>query len=805
MHNEKKGYHWPGLLAVALAGVLLFALFVPRIFSVLPRHIAYNRAEAIQAAGRHLALFGLQPGEYHADATLQVRRDLIQYIETRFKPGEHDSVLHQLPAYTWQINWIRPENYEHIPGRTAGVIPAAFKEMILQLDVYGAPVAFWTETVKESLGVNLSDSAARFLADSTFHRVLGAAAGEYSLGRVNSSILESHTEHIFTYNHNTLICGLQQQLNIVISGSLVTKFTRQYNPPSTSSWQTERAVQIFPFIFLIIGLGLTYLVQLIRKLRTDSINFRYAMGPALVASALTIILIILDPDQRDFFTLIISTAISAFMVGLAMLLAVGVGEASVRYLSGDRLLNLDALLRGKVRHRALASAILHGLSFGIGLAGLVAAIMTVASIFSGISIAEWCAELHRDASSIPFLYSFMRIADEVVWFQFALVLSLIPILLKRLPRSVWAILLFSLVIGIGLHESVKLPSQPLAANFLTGMIMGLVFAYVFVHYDFIAAITTHFTFATLFAATRLFSLGHPTFWYSGLLLLVPLLALAVFATWAWPVYISREQLRNFLPKQAVKIVENERLKRELDIARRVQMSFLPKQTPRLPGLEISSTCLPASEVGGDYYDFIDMGENRLGFAIGDVSGKGVSAAFYMTLAKGFLRSLSRTTWSPAQILTEMNTLFYENVERGHFISLIFGVLDLNDRKMTFARAGHDPIFWYRPDTDSFERLLPPGIALGLEPGDVFDTIIVERSIDIRPGDLFVLYTDGFSEAMNQYANEFSEERLAQAIRRHADLPTAEILSKIKTQVSHFVGHSPQHDDMTMVIMRIHSS
>ncbi|HQG45868.1 MAG TPA: PP2C family protein-serine/threonine phosphatase, partial [bacterium] len=144
----------------------------------------------------------------------------------------------------------------------------------------------------------------------------------------------------------------------------------------------------------------------------------------------------------------------------------------------------------------------------------------------------------------------------------------------------------------------------------------------------------------------------------------------------------------------------------------------------------------------------------------------------------------------------------ENVDRGHFISLIFGVLDLTAQKMTVARAGHDPILWYRPQDDFFKRLLPPGIALGLEPGEIFDDIIKEECIAVQPGDLFVLYTDGFSEAMNQYATEFSEERLVQSIRRCADLPAEEILVKIKTQVAHFVGHSPQHDDMTMIIMRI---
>ncbi len=791
------------LLGVALTGALVFALFAPRILSVLPRQVALNRNEALKTAARQLSSFGLQPDEYRPDVTMQVRRDLIQYIESQYQPTERDSALRQLPAYTWQISWTRPEDFELAPGRTTKSAASSFKQFVLQIDLYGKPVAFWSELSKESLGVNLTDSMARVLADSSLRKAMGSEFGKYTLARSSSNKLDSYTEHQFTYTRSEPVCGLQQQLNIVISGTLVSKFARQYNPPVTSSsWQNGRALQLFPFILLMIGLSLIYLAQLIRRLRNDSINFRYALIPALMASGLTILMILLDPDHRDMTTLIFSTAVSAFMVGMAMLLAVAVGESSARSLSGEKLLNLDAMLRGQVRHRALAEALLHGLSYGLGLAGLISLLLTTASLFSTVSLAEWAAELHREGSSNPFLFSILRVLDEVLWYQFALVLASVSLLAKWLPRPNWAAPLFGLMAGIGLHDSIHLPSQPLAVNLLIGVVMGLVYAAIYLRYDFIAVITTHFTFAALFAAARLITLGHPTFWYSGLFLLAPLLGLVVFAAWAWPVYLSREQLRNYVPRQAIKMVENERLKRELEIARRVQMSFLPKGNPRLQGLEIASACVPASEVGGDYFDFIDLGGNRLGFAIGDVSGKGVSAAFYMTLTKGFLRSLSRTTWSPAQILIEMNRLFYENVDRGHFISLIFGVLDLTAQKMTVARAGHDPILWYRPQDDFFKRLLPPGIALGLEPGEIFDDIIKEECIAVQPGDLFVLYTDGFSEAMNQYANEFSEERLVQSIRRCADLPAEEILVKIKTQVAHFVGHSPQHDDMTMIIMRI---
>ena len=125
------------------------------------------------------------------------------------------------------------------------------------------------------------------------------------------------------------------------------------------------------------------------------------------------------------------------------------------------------------------------------------------------------------------------------------------------------------------------------------------------------------------------------------------------------------------------------------------MSFLPKENPILKGIDIASICIPAFEVGGDYYDFIRLGKNKLGIIIGDVSGKGTQAAFYMTLTKGFLKAIAKHTDSPAEVLTKMNELFYENVERGRFISMIYAVVDLENKLIRIARAGHNPVILSR--------------------------------------------------------------------------------------------------------------
>jgi sigma-B regulation protein RsbU (phosphoserine phosphatase) len=240
----------------------------------------------------------------------------------------------------------------------------------------------------------------------------------------------------------------------------------------------------------------------------------------------------------------------------------------------------------------------------------------------------------------------------------------------------------------------------------------------------------------------------------------------------------------------------------LEIARNVQLTFLPRAEPKIEGMDVSSLCVPAREVGGDYYDFIELSPRKLGVVIGDVSGKGISAAFYMTLTKGFLRSQAKGPFSPREILINMNELFYENAERGIFISMIYALFDLEARTLTFARAGHNPMILRRPGKGEAEELDAPGIALGLERGDIFSQTIEERTIGIEKKDVFFFYTDGLNETQNLRQEEFGEDRLLELVEKHSQLPSEELLYRVQEEIMAFAGEASQHDDMTAVVVRI---
>lgn len=248
--------------------------------------------------------------------------------------------------------------------------------------------------------------------------------------------------------------------------------------------------------------------------------------------------------------------------------------------------------------------------------------------------------------------------------------------------------------------------------------------------------------------------------------------------------------------------EKERLEEELRIARQIQMSLLPKDAVKIPGLTIAALCLPATEVGGDYYDFISLDDRRMALLIADVSGKGTSAALYMAELKGLVLSLSQIYDSPRQLLVEANKLLATTLDSRSFITMAYAVIDMDEKKMTYARAGHNPILQFTLDGNGTRVLAPEGLGLALDRGTRFEEILAEESVALRSGDLFLFFTDGLSEAMNPQAELFGESRLREIMERHSGLAPEDLREKIIDEVFAFAEGEDQHDDMTMVLVRV---
>lgn len=246
-------------------------------------------------------------------------------------------------------------------------------------------------------------------------------------------------------------------------------------------------------------------------------------------------------------------------------------------------------------------------------------------------------------------------------------------------------------------------------------------------------------------------------------------------------------------------IEKERLEKELDVAREIQRKILPSKDPVFDKLNISSVFIPAFEVGGDYYDFFEIDDNKFGFIIADVSGKGISAAFIMAEVKGIFESLSKTISNPKEILCKANLILKRALDRKNFVSAAYGLIDFEQEVLTIARAGHCPLLLIR--NHQIENIRPTGIGLGLDFSPKFEQSLGEIKFDLRENDLIILYTDGITEAKNSSLEDFGESKFEEILLKHSSKNVDEISNEVIKEVTQFSKHSTQHDDITLVILK----
>lgn len=247
--------------------------------------------------------------------------------------------------------------------------------------------------------------------------------------------------------------------------------------------------------------------------------------------------------------------------------------------------------------------------------------------------------------------------------------------------------------------------------------------------------------------------------------------------------------------------EKKRLDHDLQIARDIQRILLPSQPPPIDGFDIAGINIPARQVSGDYFDYIKVDDDRLGVVIADVSGKGVPASLIMAICRSVLRAEARLGLSPAEVLRKVNRQLYPDIKEDMFISMAYVILDHKNNQVTLSRGGHDAPLLYRATTGEVEVLKPPGMALGIDSGDVFDRITGDLSVPLERDDCLVLYTDGVTEMLDANGDEFGPERMVQSLRASVSEGAQGIIARLTDDVRNFAGGHPQNDDITLIVVR----
>jgi len=252
--------------------------------------------------------------------------------------------------------------------------------------------------------------------------------------------------------------------------------------------------------------------------------------------------------------------------------------------------------------------------------------------------------------------------------------------------------------------------------------------------------------------------------------------------------------------EAARLYEEEkaltRVREQLMLALEIQVGLLPKEPPQLDGYEIAGASEPAQVVGGDYFDFIEVGHRRLAVTLGDVSGKGLPAALLMSNLQATIRGMALIDASPSACLARSNKLMHRSTDPHKFATLFYGVLDAAEGSLAYSSAGHDPPFLLRDGAEP-ARLTTGGLLLSCLEESAYE----EETVRLEPGDLLVVYSDGITEARNDEDEEFGEERLAGLLAENRTFPPADLIRKIVSTVKEFAGEAPQMDDMTLVAIR----
>jgi len=542
---------------------------------------------------------------------------------------------------------------------------------------------------------------------------------------------------------------------------------------------------------------LVAIVYFILKMKRDEVDF--VRGLYFGGAVFLGMFILVASNTYDFVGMLVGGGFAGLFIGGLMVFAFSTGESLTREVWSEKLRNLDVLIQGKFLVRQVGDALISGM----GLAGVLLLL-----IVPGISYTLLAPQAWHELSERFFMQSDLRMilnafSSWILWITMILslfVLTASSFLRKRirsLPVATIALAFLYLFAGY-----TSLDVKPDYLRFTGFIPAALFFAYCVFRVDTLTIIfiTAFFVFFGVQFPNFLMREGDSALVYT-------VVFTAAAALYMLGVYVRRtgtdaDAIEEYVPEYLTRLAEKERIHRELEIARKYQRQLLPSATPEYESATVSAMCVPASEVGGDYYDYFPHGDNRLGVIIGDVSGKGVPAAFSMTMVKGIVKTLAEHHDSPRDILTHLNKVFSGNVAKGVFISSIYAVFDFSNCMLHFSRAGHVPLIIWRGEEKIIEKCLPSGIAVGLDRGTIFDREIEEREIPVKSGDIILLYTDGISEAANSRGEDFGEERLEALIERNAEEEPHVLLDRIYNAVIRFSGKTGYRDDITAVAVKI---
>ena len=822
------------LITILITGAAIYSAYLifPQTHTLGALKFSVGQAEITKKVNQIMSELDLIPGKYHTRMNLQMRSELIRQVQQEHGLARGNAMLREsVPGYYWDISWLKEENFIRISTsegkkderKVQDQEWEKYRKLEFQFDLRGNLIGMQWEIPDSTALPPLKMEVAKQLAYQFLKKYTGLPLVESTqaspdttakqktiyldpvqkeIGSGKSVLTIQDNQRIeYDFTWKTYLPELVNQLEVKVkvTGSTIKSLQLDYQiPEKYKNIPDQVAIGILIAIFFIVTTILV-IVLAFKKSRQYELSFKTAAALAVLMGLLYMSELYFLLKGESGWEILIPLVIAPLFVAGSFVIAWAVSESVGRETWKEKFIPLDLITSGHILHSKIGESFSRGLIFGslaylvqTGLVWLVSRVIPLSSVY-------------LDQDFLRFFSTFspaLVVISHSFWTSLYLLaiifLLIVSFLQGRLGNRFITIIFAAIPLAIITGGMI----YPVYVGFIIESLAAGLLVWSFYRYDALSAFWALFIFSILDMFLSLLHNGQQDFTFSVYIFFFVFAATLIYAGLT---FISRDKVRNYEEIEPViskHISERQRMQQELEIAREVQMSFLPHQDPVFKGLDIASRCIPALEVGGDYYDFITLGDHRLGVVVGDVSGKGTKAAFYMTLVKGYLKALARVSYSPMEILKQMNALVYESATRETFISMVFGVFDTGEKIVTLARSGHNPVILHRSREQKLDVIQTEGLALGLEKGALFDRTIRDIKITFQSGDLFVFYTDGFTEAMDRQKNEFGEDRLLETVKKYAGGTAGEVLNGIFKEVKIFIKTEKPHDDMTMVVVKI---
>ncbi len=669
--------------------------------------------------------------------------------------------------------------------------------------------------------LSASEEEALQKANAFLEKWPGIDATQFTRDRVNSqNFSRSHYDVVYVRSGPKLAAG-EEKIFITVSGDRVTSFRHIFSEPQSANvGAVEGPNLLFNALSILAYLivSILALVLFLKRYHEGEIGVSTALWAGLIVYVALIVMVILLWDgwadgvgfgtvsriYTKWILLGVQMIISYVYLFVNSFTAWAVGDYEIRKSGRNLLGGLDSILNRAFFTKNVGREVPVGIAMGSVVFGLTVVVNFLIITFTG-GYSEVYGENTRHLNySFPlagvfFSMLFYALYEEIIFRKFFVTY------MRNITSSwFWGIFISAGAYALfNIFFSSFFQFWPRYYALIPYFTIGLVQGYVFWRYGLLASMTSGMFFVSMDIVRYWLESGNPAYTVPAYITVVFWIAVTLVSLYSLVKGRYFQYSRSSEPLHIKRIKERTRMQKELEIARRVQLGLLPKERPAMEGFDVAGICVPANEVGGDYFDFIQLQDGKLGLAIADVSGKGVPAAIYMTLTKGILQSHAESDLSPKTVLSKVNSLMYRTIERSWFVSMFYAVLDPQTRKMRFARAGHNPAFVINQNREKPQLLQTAGIGLGLEMGEIFNRTLAEGELQLSPGDTLVFYTDGFTEAIDEQGKEYGEERLLDFIQANDNGGgAAGILEKTVNEIRLFCGNAEQHDDMTMVVLKV---